>query len=320
VPVERLREVVPSDEELSQPDPARLPRAPLDPDRGGAGVQARRLALLARCPAAARVPRPQPDALPVDRPRGRRGGRQAAAGAGVEPEETPVVIGGRRRPAQPLQRRGRGDARPRRARRAAAMCDLVIVGGGPAGLAAAVYGASEGLDTQAIDAVAFGGQASTSARIENYLGFPAGISGSELAERARSRRAASARASSSRPRPSRCDRDDGHFAISSPTATSSTAARSSSRPAPSYRKLDVPDLERSRAPAIYYAATLSRGPAVCAATRWCRRRRQLGRPGGDVPLPAYAASVRLLIRGSDLAKSMSRYLIKEIESASRSRS
>ena len=64
------------------------------------------------------------------------------------------------------------------------MCDLVIVGGGPAGLAAAVYGASEGLDTQAIDAVAFGGQASTSSRIENYLGFPAGISGGELAERA----------------------------------------------------------------------------------------------------------------------------------------
>ncbi len=64
------------------------------------------------------------------------------------------------------------------------MCDLVIVGGGPAGLAAAVYGASEGLDTQAIDAVAFGGQAGTSSRIENYLGFPAGLSGSELAERA----------------------------------------------------------------------------------------------------------------------------------------
>ena len=64
------------------------------------------------------------------------------------------------------------------------MCDLVIVGAGPAGLAAAVYGASEGLDTQVIDKVAFGGQASTSARIENYLGFPTGISGGELAERA----------------------------------------------------------------------------------------------------------------------------------------
>ena len=61
---------------------------------------------------------------------------------------------------------------------------MIVIGAGPAGLAAAVYGASEGLDTQALDAVALGGQASTSSRIENYLGFPAGISGSELAERA----------------------------------------------------------------------------------------------------------------------------------------
>src|SRR5262249_15165840 len=63
--------------------------------------------------------------------------------------------------------------------------DLVIVGAGPAGLAAGVYGASGGLSTVALDAVAVGGQAATSARIENYLGFPAGISGAELAERGR---------------------------------------------------------------------------------------------------------------------------------------
>jgi thioredoxin reductase (NADPH) len=64
-------------------------------------------------------------------------------------------------------------------------CDLVIVGAGPAGLAASVYGASGGMRTAMIDAVAIGGQAATSARIENYLGFPAGISGAELAERAK---------------------------------------------------------------------------------------------------------------------------------------
>ena len=62
--------------------------------------------------------------------------------------------------------------------------DLVVVGAGPAGLAAAVYGASEGLSTVVLDAVATGGQAGTTSRIENYLGFPAGISGAELAERA----------------------------------------------------------------------------------------------------------------------------------------
>src|SRR5262249_40499562 len=61
--------------------------------------------------------------------------------------------------------------------------DLVIVGGGPAGLAAAVYGASEGLDTVALDAEAIGGQAATSSRIENYAGFPNGISGEDLAAR-----------------------------------------------------------------------------------------------------------------------------------------
>ena len=79
------------------------------------------------------------------------------------------------------------------------MCDLVIVGGGPAGLAAAVYGASEGLDTQAIDAVAFGGQASTSSRIENYLGFPAGHLG-QRAGRARDAPGAQVRRAAGRPR------------------------------------------------------------------------------------------------------------------------
>src|SRR5207302_10161435 len=65
-----------------------------------------------------------------------------------------------------------------------ALCDVVVVGAGPAGLAASLYAASEGLAVQCVEAVASGGQAGTSARIENYLGFPAGISGSELAQRA----------------------------------------------------------------------------------------------------------------------------------------
>ena len=64
------------------------------------------------------------------------------------------------------------------------LCDLVVVGAGPAGLAASVYGASDGLSVTTIDAIAIGGQASTTSRIENYLGFPAGISGAELTERA----------------------------------------------------------------------------------------------------------------------------------------
>src|SRR6202011_2895595 len=64
------------------------------------------------------------------------------------------------------------------------LCDLIVVGGGPGGLAAAVYGASEGLETVVLESLATGGQAGTSSRIQDYLGFPAGISGAELAERA----------------------------------------------------------------------------------------------------------------------------------------
>ncbi len=99
----------------------------------------------------------------------------------VAPADTPVVLGAGtvlRNPstdelAREMGMGARGAPPP--------LCDVVIVGGGPAGLAAALYGASEGLDTQAVDAIAFGGQASTSSRIENYLGFPDG----RLRERAR---------------------------------------------------------------------------------------------------------------------------------------
>jgi thioredoxin reductase (NADPH) len=104
---------------------------------------------------------------------------------GIPPEETPVVVwvngGVLRNPSNAELARviGLPMSEPK-----GETYDLVIVGGGPAGLAAAVYGASEGLATMLLDSVAAGGQAGLSARIENYLGFPAGLSGAELAERA----------------------------------------------------------------------------------------------------------------------------------------
>src|SRR3954454_13115997 len=105
-------------------------------------------------------------------------------GLAIEPADTPVVIVRDqvlRNPSTAEVARALGVG----ARGAPpAMCDLVIVGGGPAGLADALYGASEVVDTQAIDAVAFGGQAGTSMSIQNYLGFPTGIAGSELDDRA----------------------------------------------------------------------------------------------------------------------------------------
>jgi thioredoxin reductase (NADPH) len=231
---------------------------------------------------------------------------------GVAPAETPVVIGGGgvlRNPSNAqlgalLGFGSRGEP--------PAMCDLVIVGGGPGGLAAAVYGASEGLDTQAIDAVAFGGQASTSSRIENYLGFPTGISGSELAERA----VLQARRFGARlvvPATAvGLIRDDGHFAVqleggqvvNGRTVIVATGAQ--------YRKLDVPQLERYEGAGVYYAATQVEAQ-LCA-----------GEPlvvvgGGNsagqaaIFLARHAGGCRLLIRGDDLGRSMSRYLIDELD-------
>ena len=104
---------------------------------------------------------------------------------GVRPEETPVVIWRKdcvlRNPSNAELARVIGLPAPEPS---GDVYDLLIVGAGPAGLAAAVYGASEGLATIVLDSIATGGQASLSTRIENYLGFPAGLSGAELAERA----------------------------------------------------------------------------------------------------------------------------------------
>ena len=230
---------------------------------------------------------------------------------GVEPADTPVVAGGQgvlRDPsnaevAEMLGLGARGAPPP--------LCDLVVVGGGPAGLSAALYGASEGLDTQAIDAVAFGGQASTSARIENYLGFPTGISGSELTARA-SLQAGRFGARLMVPAEAMAlSRENGHFSIelntgdvvNGRTLIVATGAR--------YRRLPVPRLEEFEGIGVYYAATQSEA------------QRCVGDPvlvvgGGNSAgqaamfMSQQAASCRLMIRGGDLGKSMSRYLVDEI--------
>ena len=235
---------------------------------------------------------------------------------GVSEEETPVVLGA-----------GRVLRNPSNAEIAAAlglgargaapeMCDLVIVGGGPAGLAAAVYGASEGLDTQAIDKFAFGGQAGTSSRIENYLGFPTGIPGFELMEKAKLQAkrfgarlvvpgAAKALA-----------REDGHYAIALNDGGTVNGRAVVIATGAQYRKLDVPDLERWQGDGVYYAATT-------LEAQMCFGDPVLVVGGGNsagqaaLTIAERAASCKLLIRGGDLAKSMSRYLINEIEQCGR---
>ena len=190
--------------------------------------------------------------------------------------------------------------------------DLLIVGAGPAGLGAAVYGASEGLDTLMIEATALGGQAGTSRRIENYLGFPAGISGNELTSRAitqarkfGARVATPYRATSLHPDGARhiVTTDEG-IEISARAVLLATGAE--------YRRLPVDDLDQYEGLSVFYAAGPLEGQ-VCGG----RRVAVVG--GGNsagqaaVWLARGGALVTLLHRRGDLAETMSHYLIDELE-------
>jgi thioredoxin reductase (NADPH) len=231
---------------------------------------------------------------------------------GVAPDETPVVIWHGevlRNPSTAELARLLGLPAPGSTQD---VCDLIVVGAGPAGLAASVYGASEGLSTVALEAVATGGQAGTSSRIENYLGFPSGVSGAELAERAAlqarkfgARVTLPARAVSLEPR-------DSHYAVGlegggeilGRSLVIATGAR--------YRKLPVPRLEEFEGTSVYYAATHTEA-------QWCRGDPVAVVGGGNsagqatVFLSRYAERVRLLIREDELGTNMSRYLCDRIE-------
>jgi thioredoxin reductase (NADPH) len=190
--------------------------------------------------------------------------------------------------------------------------DLVVVGAGPAGLAAAVYGASEGLSTVVIDAIATGGQAGTSSRIENYLGFPAGLSGGELADRAiiqAEKFGASFRVPVEAQGLQHCDghtsvQVDGDAGICARTVVIATGAR--------YRRLDLSRLSEFEGKSVFYAATI-------IEAQFCRRRPVVVVGGGNsagqaaVFLSQHASRVYLLVRESDLTKTMSRYLIDQVE-------
>ena len=192
------------------------------------------------------------------------------------------------------------------------MFDLVVVGSGPAGLAAAVYGASEGLDTVSLDAVSTGGQAGASSRIENYVGFPNGISGEELASRA----AIQAQRLGARLN-APCEVaglrvEDGFEVIvladGSEVPARTVIVASGAR----YQRLAVEDLERFEGAGVYYAAT-DLEARICA-----------GLPvivvgGGNsagqaaIYLAHQRSKVSIVIRGDDLTHSMSHYLVERIE-------
>jgi thioredoxin reductase (NADPH) len=190
--------------------------------------------------------------------------------------------------------------------------DCLIVGGGPGGLGAGVYAATEGLSTMLIDASAVGGQASTSSRIENYLGFPAGISGSDLAERAIAqarrfglRTAVPERAVGLRP-------EDGRYVVELESGDELAGRTIILATGASYRRLPLADLERLSGSGVFYAATL-------VESRICGRGDVAVVGGGNsagqaaIFLSGTAQRVSLLLRGDDLGRGMSSYLVDQIE-------
>jgi thioredoxin reductase (NADPH) len=232
-------------------------------------------------------------------------------GLGLAPDDTPVVLFQGRllrspSPADLAAAFGLRDVDP-----AAKIYDLVVVGAGPAGLAAAVYGASEGLDTALLDSVAPGGQAARTSCIENYLGFPSGISGGELADRAvlqvekfGARRSVPAEVVGMEER-------DGNlvlrFADGGELATRTVIVASGVR----VRRLPVPGLEQFEDTCVYYAATpieaqqCAGDPVVVVGG---------GNSAGQaaVFLAGQAAEVRLVVMEHRLDENMSRYLADRI--------
>jgi thioredoxin reductase (NADPH) len=190
--------------------------------------------------------------------------------------------------------------------------DCLIIGGGPGGLGAAVYAATEGLSTILVDAVALGGQASTSSRIENYLGFPAGVSGSDLADRAiaQARRFGLRTAVPERAESLRLE--DGRYVVALDSGDELAGRTVVLATGASYRQLPVDGIERLNGSGVFYAATLvearmcgSAGVAVVGG----------GNSAGQAAifLSGTVERVYLLLRGGDLGRGMSSYLVDQIE-------
>ena len=192
--------------------------------------------------------------------------------------------------------------------------DLVVVGAGPAGLGAAVYGASEGLSTLALESTALGGQAGTSSRIENYLGFPAGLSGFELASRALIQADKFGTQTAVPQEAVSVNRMGDHYRIELSEAGEVVARSVIAASGARYRRLEVPGLERFEGVSVHYAATEVEaqpfeGEEVAVVGG--------GNSAGQAALflARRARRVYLLIRGDDLGKGMSSYLVDRIADA-----
>src|SRR3954465_4184804 len=189
--------------------------------------------------------------------------------------------------------------------------DLVIVGGGPAGLAAAVYGASEGLRTVMVEREAPGGQAGQSSRIENYLGFPAGLSGSDLARRAtdQARRLGAELLTVQDAAKLHVEGAGRLIELSGGGMLSANCVLVAS--GVSYRQLECPGFEDLNGKGIYYGAALTEARA-CAHQHVVVIGGANSAGQAAVHFAAYAERVTMLVRAGSLARSMSHYLIAQI--------
>ena len=233
---------------------------------------------------------------------------------GVSVGETPVVICGERKLLRNPSNLQLGECLGLADLGNGEVVDLAVIGAGPAGLAAAVYAASEGLDVVVLEAEAPGGQAGTSSKIENYLGFPTGISGQALAGRAITQaRKFGARVTAARTvvgldcgkRPYELRLDDGEHVRASAIVVA-TGAR--------YRRLDVSGIERFEGAGIYYWATRMEAEL-------CGNEEVAIVGGGNSAgqaaafLSQHSKRVHILVRDEGLAASMSSYLIRRIEAS-----
>jgi thioredoxin reductase (NADPH) len=234
----------------------------------------------------------------------------------IAPRETPLVLGGSIALRNPSNADLAEALNLRTATASEELWDIVVVGAGPAGLGTAVYAASEGLSTVLVDSVAIGGQASTSARIENYLGFPAGISGSDLAERA-AVQASRFGARSAVPYTARAlSFEDGHHVVELDRGERLHARTVVVATGASYRRLGVANLAEFEATSIYYAATqveaqmCNGNPVVVVGG---------GNSAGQAAmfLAKHVSRVDLIVRRGDLAAGMSRYLVDQVQASPR---
>jgi thioredoxin reductase (NADPH) len=230
----------------------------------------------------------------------------------TEPNETPLVICGENRILRNPSNGELADCLGVRKPIEHTIYDLIIVGAGPAGLAAAVYGASEGLKTLLLDRMGPGGQASSSSKIENYVGFPTGLSGSDLAERAVVQAEKFGATLSIPDEAIGLGNDGGYHEVMLDRNEKLAAKCVLISSGAAYRKLKVKNNDRFEGTGVYYAATRVEAP-------FCKNAEVVVVGGGNsagqaaIFLSDTAKKVFIAIRGDDLRKNMSHYLVCRIE-------